>query len=153
MCLDNCPYGEDERNCIRLSSTNGDLGKGTLEIYKAKHKRWEPACIHNFDSYQPTKLCSLLGYKIVDNSRLVNKGSNSTLVLPNLDIRMSQRRMSTNIFQDYGNCNDSNKIVNVELTCSMFECGKVRTNKRRKMQKRIVGGKESKPGDYFIILR
>lgn len=141
---DDCPYGEDERNCIRLSSTNGDLGKGMLEIYKANKKRWEPACIRNYDeSLTPAKLCSLLGYTSVNNSRFLNKGSNVTLH-PNRDIRMSQRRM-TNIFQDYTNCNDSNRIVNIELTCSKFECGKVRT-KRRKMQKRIVGGKESKPG-------
>lgn len=121
-----------------------------LEIYKAKYKRWEPACINNFEKDEmPKKLCSLLGYTKVNNSRLVTKGSNVTLY-PNLDIRMSQRRL-TNIFQDYTNCNDSNKIANVELTCTMFECGKVRT-KRRKMQKRIVGGKESKPGDYLIII-
>lgn len=141
--LDDCPYGEDERNCIRLSSTNGDLGRGLLEIYKADKKLWEPACILNWDTQTPTKLCLQLGYTSVNNSRLVNKDSNVTLY-PNLDIRMSQRRMP-NIFQDYGNCNDSKGKVNVELVCATFECGKVRT-KRRKMQKRIVGGKESKPG-------
>ncbi len=147
---DDCPYGEDERNCIRLSSTNGDLGKGMLEIYKANKKRWEPACIHNWDANQtPAKLCSLLGYSSVNNSRLVNKGSNVTLY-PSLDIRMSQRRI-TNIFQDYANCNDSKRIVNVELTCSKFYCGKART-RRRKVQKRIVGGRESKPGNFCIMV-
>lgn len=70
--ITSCPYGQDERNCIRLSSTNGDLGKGTLEIYKANKKRWEPACVRNWDNKNsPSKVCSMLGYSSVNSTRLM----------------------------------------------------------------------------------
>lgn len=141
--VDTCPFGEDERNCIRLSSTNGDLGRGTLEIYKANKKRWEPACIRNWDGNLSTKVCSMLGYGKVDFSRVFNRATNHTMD-PNKDMRMTQRK-SANFLRDSVICNDSSSLV-VELTCTQFECGKIRTKRRRLIQKRIVGGKESKPG-------
>lgn len=148
-----CPYAQDERNCIRLSSTNGDLGKGTLEVYKANKKRWEPACIRNWvPEESPTKVCSMLGYSSVNSSRLLRRGTNYTLS-SNQDaawIRMSQRK-SSNLLRDYTNCNDEKSQVVAELTCTNFECGKVRTKKRRIPKTRIIGGNESNPGDWPFL--
>lgn len=81
-----------------------------------------------------------------------HRGTNHTIISsqdPTAWMRMSQRR-SSNLIRDYTNCNDGTPIV-VELTCSNFECGKVRTKKRRLPQTRIVGGKESKPGDWPFL--
>lgn len=151
---DTCPYGEDERNCIRLSSTNGDLGKGTLEVYRASRKRWEPACVRHWDQSSALKVCSMLGYNTLNYSRVFNRVTNLTLYAAQdggFNIRNSQQRKPTNILRDYTDCNDSSKMV-AELICTSFECGKIRTKRRRLQQKRIVGGKESKPGLNYSFL-
>lgn len=149
-----CPYAQDERNCIRLSSTNGDLGRGLLEVYKANKKQWEPACIRNWDEHEsPTKVCSMLGYNSVNGSRLMRRGTNFTIASnqdPTAWMRMAQKK-ATNLLKDYANCNDDKTQVVAELTCTNFECGKVRTNKRRIPKKRIIGGKESSPGDWPFL--
>lgn len=148
---DTCPYAEDERNCIRLSSTNGDLGKGTLEVYRANRKRWEPACVRHWDQTSALKVCSMLGYNTMNYTRSFNRVTNITSH-PTFDggnIRMSQRK-PTIFLRDYVNCNDSSKVA--ELVCTNFECGKIRTKRHRLQQKRIVGGKESKPGMMQIIM-
>lgn len=149
-----CPYAQDERNCVRLSSTNGDVGKGMLEVYKANKKRWEPACIRNWSSNSPVKVCSMLGYSAVNSSQLVKRGTNITIV-SNHDattmMRMNQRKSSNNFLKDYANCNDEKTQVVAEMTCTNFECGKVRTKKRRLPQARIIGGNESNPGDWPFL--
>jgi corin len=63
---------------------------------------------------------------------------------------MSQRRTS-NLLRDYTNCNGEPANVVAELTCTNYECGKVRTKKRRLPQTRIIGGKESSPGDWPFL--
>lgn len=149
-----CPYAQDERNCIRLSSTNGDLGKGTLEVYKASKKQWEPACVTQWNKTEsPTKVCSILGYRSVNSSRLVKPGTNITVDSnqdPAAHMRSAQRKAS-NMLRDFTDC-DTEKIQNVaELTCTNFECGKVRTKKRRIPKTRIIGGNESSPGDWPFL--
>lgn len=149
-----CPYGQDERNCIRLSSTNGDLGKGTVEVYRAGKKRWEPACIKHWVKESPTLVCSALGYASVNSSRLVLRGTNHS-ALSNQDatawMRMSQKK-SGNILKEHVNCLQEKKTQMVaELTCTNFECGKVRTNRKRLGTKRIIGGNESNPGDWPFL--
>lgn len=63
---------------VRLSERNGDLGRGTLEIYKADLKVWKPACIGHWDSStSPSAVCSLLGgyssvNSIIDGTSPVN---------------------------------------------------------------------------------
>lgn len=150
-----CPYAQDERNCVRLSSTNGDVGKGTLEVYKAGKKRWEPACIRNWeDQNSAPKICSMLGYSAVNSSRLVKHGTNMTIA-PNHDtttmMRFSQRKSSNNFLKDYVNCDTEKTPVVAEITCTNFECGKVRTKRRRLPQTRIIGGNESNPGDWPFL--
>jgi atrial natriuretic peptide-converting enzyme len=150
-----CPYGQDERNCIRLSSTNGDLGKGLLEVYKAGKKRWEPACVKDWDGKSsPAKVCSMLGYSAVNGSRLLKRGTNITIESSQDQaaiMRMSQRR-SSNMLKDYANCKDDKSSQYVaDLVCANFECGKVRTKKRRIPRTRIIGGNESNPGDWPFL--
>lgn len=137
---------------MRLSSTNGDLGKGTLEIYQANKKRWEPACIRTWDENLSTNVCKFLGYSNISVSRVFNRASNHTMDL-NKDMQMSQRNYNFNyntFIRDTVICNEPSSSLVVELTCTQFECGKIRTKKRRHPQKRIVGGKESKPGASII---
>lgn len=63
---------------------------------------------------------------------------------------MSQRK-SSNLLRDYTNCNDEKSQVVAELTCTNYECGKVRTKKRRIPKTRIIGGNESNPGDWPFL--
>ncbi|XP_059616149.1 uncharacterized protein LOC132261342 [Phlebotomus argentipes] len=150
--IQDCPYGQDERNCIRLSERNGDLGRGTLEVYRANVKKWAPACISNWDpSTSPTTVCSMLGYSSVNSSRLKMIGTNITMVTPTKDTpamwRMYQKRQ-TNLMKEFTNCPSSMYPV-VELTCSNFECGKIK--RRRSAKTRIVGGTQSSPGDWPFL--
>lgn len=117
-----CPYGQDERNCIRLSSTNGDLGRGTVEIYKASKKQWEPACIAKWDyTNSATRICSMLGYRSVNGSRLMPRGSNYTYY-PTQDataMRMFQNKKPiSNLLKEYGNCTRKDAIFSAELSCT-----------------------------------
>uniref|UniRef100_A0A182KE36 Scavenger receptor class A n=1 Tax=Anopheles christyi TaxID=43041 RepID=A0A182KE36_9DIPT len=150
----NCPYGQDERNCIRLSERNGDLGRGTLEVYKADLKQWAPACVKNWDpATSPTMICSLLGYSSVNSSRTAMRGSNRTLVSTkdaSSMWRMYQKK-DINLIKEFNSCDINSRYPVAELTCSNFECGKVRNRKILKATKRIVGGWTSNPGDWPFI--
>ncbi|CAH2050959.1 unnamed protein product, partial [Iphiclides podalirius] len=66
-----CPWGQDERNCLRLSEANGDVGRGELQVYRAANQSWFPACISNLDDGTAVKLCSMLGYSVVNRSATV----------------------------------------------------------------------------------
>uniref|UniRef100_A0A1B0D2D8 Uncharacterized protein n=1 Tax=Phlebotomus papatasi TaxID=29031 RepID=A0A1B0D2D8_PHLPP len=152
--IQDCPYGQDERNCIRLSERNGDLGRGTLEVYRANVKKWAPACISNWDpATSPTTICSMLGYSSVNSSRLKMIGTNITMVTPTKDTpamwRMYQKRQ-TNLMKEFTNCPSSMYPV-VELTCSNFECGKVKRRRNFSAKTRIVGGTQSSPGDWPFL--
>lgn len=125
-----------------------------LEVYKADKKQWEPACIRNWDkNNMPSRVCTALGYNSVNSNRLVKKGTNQTIssLDPTAWMRMSQRK-SSNILKDSAACaNDTTQAV-LELTCVNFECGKIRTKKRRNIPRtRIVGGNESNPGDWPFL--
>lgn len=63
---------------------------------------------------------------------------------------MSQRK-TTNILKDYANCNDDKSQIVAELTCTNFECGKVRAKNRKIPKTRIIGGNESNPGDWPFL--
>ncbi|GAB0096205.1 atrial natriuretic peptide-converting enzyme isoform X1 [Sergentomyia squamirostris] len=152
--IQDCPYGQDERNCMRLSERNGDLGHGTLEVYRANVKKWAPACISNWDSAtSPATVCSMLGYNAVNSSRLKMIGTNITMVPPTKDTpamwRMYQKRQ-TNLMKEFTNCPSSMYPV-VELSCSNFECGKVRRRRSLSAKTRIVGGSQSSPGDWPFL--
>lgn len=153
MCngVQDCPFGQDERNCsksfldrrywqrsnvmvslVRLSERNGDLGRGTLEVYKADLKQWTPACVKNWDpATSPTMICSMLGYSSVNSSRTTMRGSNRTLVSTkdaSLMWRMFQKK-HTNMLKEFNSCDVNTRYPVAELTCSNY--GKFGSSGRR----------------------
>lgn len=108
---------------VRLSEQNGDLGKGFLEVYRVKLKKWVPACVANWDPQtSPASVCSLLGYTSVNSSRLAMRDSNLTLLPSSRDStalwHMYQQKRS-NIIKEFSNCPAHNYPV-VDLTCSNY---------------------------------
>lgn len=147
----NCPFGQDERNCskcrqcwwyppllnyevdikttkkniflVRLSERNGDLGKGVLEIFKVKIKKWVPACVNNWDSStSPAHVCSMLGYSSVNSSKVTHRNTDLAVSPPTKDTpaiwRMIQRKRS-NLIKEFANCPNEHHPV-VDLTCSNY---------------------------------
>ncbi|XP_037034832.1 atrial natriuretic peptide-converting enzyme isoform X2 [Bradysia coprophila] len=149
-----CPYGQDERNCIRLSDRYGDIGKGTLEVYKPDIKLWVPACINdNWDhSTSPSTVCTMLGYSSVNSSKLIMRETKLPMSY-NKDTqamwRSSQKKHS-NILKQFNSCPVNGNYQTVDLTCTNYECGKIRARKHR-TRTRIVGGTVSSPGDWPFI--
>lgn len=144
---------------VRLSERNGDQGKGILEVYKADIKQWAPACVNNWDgTTSPSAVCSMLGYSAVNGSwiKMPNPNfPNYTMVATTEKDTTSMWQMiqkkKTNLMKEFISCPNKDVYHPVaELSCSNFECGKVR---RRKLlpRARIVGGRESKPGDWPFI--
>ncbi|CAB0028339.1 unnamed protein product [Trichogramma brassicae] len=63
-----CPWAQDERNCLRLSEVNGDTGKGRLEVYNAHKGRYMSACVSRWTPATARDICGLLGYTHSDTS-------------------------------------------------------------------------------------
>ncbi|CAK1602577.1 unnamed protein product [Parnassius mnemosyne] len=163
-----CPWGQDERNCLRLSEANGDVGRGELQVYRAANQSWFPACISTLDDSTATKLCSMLGYSLVNRSTTVGgKGYRAGrihsphIVAPEHALhivhtghvhgvaqsyRAFQRREG-GLLRELKDCrHDSARI---HLICNNYECGKRRTIGGG--TKRIVGGVEASPGDWPFL--
>lgn len=155
-----CPWGQDERNCVRLSGQNGDMGRGILEVYKPSANNndkgeWKPACVRNWDSKtSPTLICSMLGYRSVNSSNMTMRISNRTIMPRKQDassvMRMIQRRQS-NLLKEFTSCTSENDYPVVALTCTNYECGKIRNKYYNRPTKRIIGGKRSNPGDWPFL--
>ncbi|XP_055316138.1 serine protease 41-like [Sitodiplosis mosellana] len=153
----NCPYGQDERNCVRLSGRNGDIGKGILEIYKVSLKKWVPACVENWhQTTSPTMVCSLLGYSSVNSSRVAMRLTNQTITPSSINAKESHiiarmyQRKKTNLIKEFGSCTSNENHAVLDLTCTNYECGRVR-NRPVRARTRIVGGSESSPGDWPFL--
>lgn len=142
---------------VRLSERNGDQGKGILEVYKADIKQWAPACVNNWDrTTSPSAVCSMLGYSAVNGSWIKQPNpnfSNYTVAHEEKDQtavwQMIQKRKK-NLMKDFISCPTTNFQSVAELSCSNFECGKVRS-KNLKPRARIVGGHQSQPGDWPFL--
>ncbi|XP_063697849.1 uncharacterized protein LOC134828792 [Culicoides brevitarsis] len=155
-----CPWGQDERNCVRLSGQNGDMGRGVLEVYKPSASNndkgeWKPACVRNWDSKtSPTLICSMLGYRSVNSSNMTMRISNRPIMPPKQDaskvMRMIQRRQS-NLLKEFTSCTSEHDYPVVQLTCTNYECGKIRNKFYNRPTKRIIGGKRSNPGDWPFL--
>lgn len=158
---------------VRLSERNGDLGKGTLEVYRADIKLWAPACVTNWDSAaSPTAVCSMLGYSSVNSSRLKMRGSNITMNPSTKNSRAMMRmnnEKNSNLMKEFAKCGGNGEYPVAELTCTNFrkqsnsrttytfltklltlECGKIRI-RRLKPKFRVVGGTEAAPGDWPFL--
>lgn len=110
-------------NLVRLSDRSGDIGKGTLEVFKPDIKEWVPACIDVWDpATSPLEVCTMLGYSSVNSSQLTMLQTNMA-VLPTTDPpavwRMHQKHR--NLVKDFKSCAvKTNYKTVINLTCSNF---------------------------------
>ncbi|XP_073813447.1 corin serine peptidase isoform X2 [Musca autumnalis] len=149
-----CPYGQDEKNCMRLSERNGDLGKGVLEVYRMSSREWAPACVKNWDrAVSPSAVCSMLGYSAVNATSVVTQKTHRPLLASvnvSTDIWKMYAKKKSNLMREFANCSRSEDYPIAELTCSNFECGKVKRT-RRKLSRRIIGGSKAHPGSWPFL--
>ncbi|XP_033366977.1 uncharacterized protein LOC117243520 [Bombus vosnesenskii] len=140
-----CPWGQDERYCLRLSQRNGDVGEGRLEVYHAEMGKFMPACIPYWDSNSAKTICSMLGYTAPLSSRLMAQGMNLT--------QRESKTHRTNLLKEFQECiTDQEAYPTAELTCSEYACGRRNTVYGHvKAKTRIVGGVESAPGDWPFL--
>ncbi|CAK9832349.1 Atrial natriuretic peptide-converting enzyme [Anthophora retusa] len=140
-----CPWGEDERYCLKLSQRNGDVAEGRLEVYYAEMGKFMPACIPYWDTNSAKTICSMLGYTMPVSFRLMAQDVNITQREP--------KNEKMNLLKEFQECiTDQEAYPTVELTCSKYACGRRKTvygNSRVKT--RIVGGVESTPGDWPFL--
>ncbi|XP_046620350.1 atrial natriuretic peptide-converting enzyme-like isoform X1 [Neodiprion virginianus] len=151
-----CPWGQDERNCLRLSERNGDIGKGRLEIYHAENGNFSPACVMNWDAEtSPHQICSYLGYKVANSSVLSRNGTNVSMPQRKIETSVQWRlaqKTNTNILKELRRCTKYENYPTVELACSEYGCGKrKRIYGNSRPQARIVGGVEAAPGDWPFL--
>ncbi|XP_034183521.1 uncharacterized protein LOC117605855 [Osmia lignaria lignaria] len=137
-----CPWGQDERYCLKLSKRNGDMGEGRLEVYHAEMGKFMPACISHWEPNSAKTICSMLGYTVDVSSKLMARQY----------INNTQSE-SKNLLKEFQDCiTDQEVYPTVELTCSNYACGRRKTvygNSR--VTTRIVGGVESSPGDWPFL--
>ncbi|BFG03364.1 uncharacterized protein DMAD_02643 [Drosophila madeirensis] len=149
-----CPYGQDERNCLRLSERNGDVGAGVLEVYRIGQRQWMPACVKNWDrAVSPSAVCSILGYSAVNATSVLTQRTHRPLLASvnvSTDIwKMYAKRRST-LMQEFANCKKTEDYPMAELTCSNYECGRVKRG-RHKPSRRIIGGSQANPGNWPFL--
>ncbi|KAL9874243.1 corin serine peptidase isoform 3-T3 [Glossina fuscipes fuscipes] len=149
-----CPYGQDERNCIRLSERNGDFGKGVLEVYRISSHEWSPACVKNWDrAISPMTVCSMLGYNSVNATNVITQKTHRPL-LTSVNISDNVWKMyakkRSNLIQQLSSCQPDEDYPIAELTCSNYECGKIRKVKDH-TSTRIVGGIQVSPGSWPFL--
>lgn len=112
------------RQClVRLSERYGDIGKGTLEVYKPDAKLWVPACVNQWEqSTSPAEVCTMLGYSSVNSSRVTMRKS-KIIVSPDKDTpamwRMSQKK-HRNLLKEFNSCPVNENYQVVDLTCSNY---------------------------------
>ncbi|XP_014216293.1 atrial natriuretic peptide-converting enzyme-like [Copidosoma floridanum] len=155
--IKDCPWAQDERNCLRLSSRNGDIGTGRLEVYHAKKGKFMPACVANWRESLPKEICSRLGYKTVNSSTLLKSESNTSIdrvistERKHRDPPIQER--NRNLLQEFQKCLDEKDYSVVDLICTGYECGRRRNypDENARPRKRIVGGVESAPGDWPFL--
>ncbi|XP_076684868.1 uncharacterized protein LOC143377485 [Andrena cerasifolii] len=140
-----CPWGQDERYCLKLSLRNGDVGEGRLEVYHAEMGKFMPACISHWEQNSAKTICSMLGYTAAVSSRLIARDNNVT--------QRDSGSPQTNLLKEFQECiTDQEAYPTVELTCSEYACGRRRrVYGNSRVKTRIVGGVESAPGDWPFL--
>lgn len=112
----------DVPRTVRLSDRSGDVGKGTLEVFKPQLKEWVPACIGDWDpSTSPMEVCTMLGYSSVNSSQLSMRHSHALVSSqndPQAMWRMYQKHR--NLIKEFNSCPASANYKVVNLTCSNY---------------------------------
>ncbi|KAI4503391.1 hypothetical protein M0802_001613 [Mischocyttarus mexicanus] len=149
-----CPWGQDERYCVKLKKRNGDIGEGLLEVYHAEMGKFMPACIPPKEHVTAQAICSLLGYTVALSSNFSTKDSNTTTVQiyneSNQYRRLTPKRSLLKKFQAC--IKEDEDYPTVELTCSEYACGRrFPLYGHSNVKTRIVGGVESSPGDWPFL--
>ncbi|KYN04551.1 Atrial natriuretic peptide-converting enzyme, partial [Cyphomyrmex costatus] len=141
-----CPWGQDERYCLKLSHRNGDVGEGRLEVYHAEMGKFMPACVSHWEpTTSPQEVCAMLGYKgtVSNGTKLMNNS---------LSIVLSSEYRNKNLLKQFQGCiKDREPYPMVKLTCVDYACGRRRSVYGNVRVKRIVGGVESAPGDWPFL--
>ncbi|XP_029661736.1 atrial natriuretic peptide-converting enzyme [Formica exsecta] len=139
-----CPWGQDERNCLRLNPKQGDIGKGRLEVYHAEMGRYMPACVSNSYLMSADQICNMIGYTVSNESSLPNATQND-------GIRIKYYRNSTLLKLFQGCIKERESYPKIKLSCTGYVCGRRHPVYRNTRVKRIVGGVESAPGDWPFL--
>lgn len=135
-----CPDSRDERNCLRLAQSMGQKGRGRLEAWSASDNQWNTVCGVNWTTdYMSKTACRMLGYQRAEETYLQDDDYGPAN-------RMGQQLTKTMFYKgrERGCHNQSN--ISVYLKCAEFQCGKSAINYNSNY--RIVGGSESKPGQW-----
>ncbi|KAE8745902.1 hypothetical protein FOCC_FOCC007420 [Frankliniella occidentalis] len=148
-----CPHGQDERNCIRLSESMGDVGSGKIEVFHPDKKEWRAACVQNWQKESSAQaVCSIMGYKGANDSRLMLWGSDRPVTAPAMepDAVPVHKYTRANLYSLLRNC--SSHTPTVHLSCYNFECGRRRhPSAPLKATARIIGGSPSRVGDWPFL--
>ncbi|XP_077279868.1 uncharacterized protein LOC143907164 [Temnothorax americanus] len=142
-----CPWGQDERYCLKLSEKNGDVGEGRLEVYHAEMGKFMPACVSHWEATtSPQEVCAMLGYTASNGSKWIN---DVTTMKPKSS---GYHTKSLSLLKQFQKCiKDREPYPTVKLTCVKYACGRRRSVYERTRVKRIVGGVESAPGDWPFL--
>ncbi|PNF19617.1 hypothetical protein B7P43_G03230 [Cryptotermes secundus] len=157
MCdgVEDCPWGQDERNCLRLSERMGDVGRGRLQVFHPEEQNWQSACITHWDSGSfANHICSQMGYLSANISKLIWKGGEKPLFPASSNsssIFKLYKEKQTTLLKELRACPGGNSYPNIELSCSDYVCGKRRHSYNTRPSARIVGGVESAPGDWPFL--
>ncbi|XP_032685944.1 uncharacterized protein LOC116851037 isoform X2 [Odontomachus brunneus] len=148
-----CPWGQDERYCLKLSQKNGDIGVGRLEVYHAEKGQFMPACISHWEETSAQTICAMLGYMVAVNSKLLITDSKIANLTQIEHTRPLYHGKSPTLLRKFQECIRKDETYpTVELTCSEYACGRRRSvYGNLRVQKRIVGGVESAPGDWPFL--
>ncbi|XP_011702665.1 PREDICTED: atrial natriuretic peptide-converting enzyme isoform X2 [Wasmannia auropunctata] len=141
-----CPWGQDERYCLKLSEKNGDVGEGRLEVYHAEMGKFMPACVSQWKSTLPQEICEMMGYTVSNGSKRLMDD-----LAPNVS-RSSEYNNKSSLLKQFQGCiKDREPYPMVKLTCVKYACGRRRSVHENVRVKRIVGGVESAPGDWPFL--
>ncbi|KDR23303.1 Transmembrane protease, serine 2 [Zootermopsis nevadensis] len=153
--VEDCPWGQDERNCLRLSERMGDVGEGMLEVYNPEEENWQPACFtHWHNGSSANYICSQLGYMNANVSKLTLERGNRTILPPSTNsssIWKFYKMNQTNLLKELRACPRGSNYPNAELSCTNYICGKRHRSYNSRPSTRIVGGVESAPGDWPFL--
>lgn len=142
-----CPYGQDERNCMRLSDNMGDVGAGLLEVFHPATKDWRPACVEDDwqDRASTEFICDLMGYKHANASQLsLGMGGVMPPAMNHGTVPVHKTTLAE-LYPRLRNCSAHTPSVN--LSCYNYKCGR----RRQQRSTRIIGGSPSRVGDWPFL--